>query len=235
MTTILIVEDDENVIDMLRTHLVSEGYRVVSASDGAQALVTVSSLQIDLALLDITLELDDGRDVFRELRLVSDVPIIFLTGRSGESDRIDGLKMGADDYIVKPLSLGEISARIESVLRRTNSNLRHLEIERPTIRFGDLSINENTHEVHVAGELVTLTSKEFALLAFMASTPRQVFSRRQLIESVWSTSKERPSEAIVNEVIRRIRAKIELDSEHPLRIITVRGAGYRFDPVHSIT
>lgn len=235
MTTILIVEDDENVIDMLRNHLVAEGYRVVSASDGAAALAAVSSHKIDLTLLDITLELDDGRDVFRELRLVSDVPIIFLTGLAHESDRIDGLKMGADDYIVKPLSLGEISARIESVLRRTSANLRHLEIERPTIHFGDLNINENTHEVHVAGELVALTSKEFALLAFMASTPRQVFSRRQLIESVWSTSKERPSEAIVNEVIRRIRTKIELDSENPLWIITVRGAGYRFDPVHSIT
>jgi DNA-binding response OmpR family regulator len=173
---------------------------------------------------------EDGREVLRDLRLISDVPVIFLTGRGLETERIAGLKLGADDYIVKPFSLGEVSARIETVLRRSGVNTAQHLIEAPDISFGELQINENTHEVRVAGTLLDLTSKEFALLSFIASTPRQVYTRSQLLEHVWASSSEWQNEATVTEHIRRLRAKIETDPDHPKWIKTVRGVGYRFEP-----
>jgi DNA-binding response OmpR family regulator len=180
--------------------------------------------------LDIVLGSEDGREVLRELRLISDVPTIFLTGRGLETERIAGLKMGADDYIVKPFSLGEVSARIESVLRRSGANSLQHQIDAPNISFGDLQINDNTHEVRLAGKLLDLTSKEFSLLNFIAASPRQVYSRAQLLEHVWSSSSEWQNEATVTEHIRRLRAKIEEDPDHPRWIKTVRGVGYRFEP-----
>jgi two-component system, OmpR family, phosphate regulon response regulator PhoB len=168
--------------------------------------------------------------VFRELRLLSDVPTIFLTGRGLETDRIAGLKMGADDYMVKPFSLGEVSARIESVLRRTNDGGPSRDANEPTMTFGPLQINELTHEVRLDDNLVELTSKEFALLAFLAASPRRVYSREQLLENVWLSSPEWQGGATVTEHIRRLRSKIEVDPDHPTWITTVRGVGYRFEP-----
>ena len=230
MTKILVVDDDAEITKLLENYLTGEGYEVVVASSGASALTATSSAEPDLVLLDIVLGAEDGRDVLRELRLISDVPTIFLTGRGLESERIAGLKMGADDYIVKPFALGEVSARIESVLRRSGVSLAQNEIERPNLKFGELQINESTHEVRLAGELLDLTSKEFSLLAFLASSPRQVFSREQLLEHVWSSSSEWQNDATVTEHIRRLRSKIESDPDHPRWISTVRGFGYRFEP-----
>ena len=230
MATILLVEDDADVITLLQRFLSGEGYQVETASDGASTLAAVAANAPDLVLLDIVLGEEDGRDILREMRYISDVPTIFLTGRGLESERIAGLKLGADDYIVKPFSLGELSARIESVLRRSNSNVAENEIGVPTIRYGDLSINEHTYEVTLGGELIELTSKEFALLAFLASSPRQVFSRQQLLEHVWSSSSEWQNEATVTEHVRRLRAKLEVDPDNPRWIKTVRGVGYRFEP-----
>ena len=230
MTKILVVDDDAEITKLLENYLTGEGYEVVVASSGASALTATSSAEPDLVLLDIVLGAEDGRDVLRELRLISDVPTIFLTGRGLESERIAGLKMGADDYIVKPFALGEVSARIESVLRRSGVSLAQNEIERPNLKFGELQINESTHEVRLAGELLDLTSKEFSLLAFLASSPRQVFSREQLLENVWSSSSEWQNDATVTEHIRRLRSKIESDPDHPRWITTVRGFGYRFEP-----
>ncbi|HEY5112436.1 MAG TPA: response regulator transcription factor [Acidimicrobiales bacterium] len=224
------VEDDLEMVGLLETFLTSEGYEVLVAPDFASALSATSSKAPDLVLIDIVLGTEDGREVFRELRLISDVPTIFLTGRGLESERIAGLKMGADDYIVKPFSLGEVSARIESVLRRSNSNSTTSGIDTPNMRFGELEINESTHEVKLAGNLLELTSKEFALLVFLASSPRQVFSRDQLLQHVWSSSSDWQNEATVTEHIRRVRTKIEVDPDRPLWIRTVRGAGYRFEP-----
>ena len=161
-------------------------------------------------LLDIVLGKEDGRDVFRELRLMSDVPTIFLTGRGLETDRIAGLKMGADDYMVKPFSLAEVSARIESVLRRASGAAGQRDPDEPSMNFGPLQINELTHEVRLDGELVELTSKEFALLAFLAASPRRVYSREQLLENVWLSSPEWQGGATVTEHIRRLRSKIEV-------------------------
>jgi DNA-binding response OmpR family regulator len=230
VTRILIVEDDQEIIKLLEKFLEGDGYEVTVAADLAGALMATSSLSPDLVLLDIVLGAEDGRDVLREMRLISDVPIIFLTGRGLEAERIAGLKLGADDYIVKPFSLGEVSARIESVLRRSGVNLAQHQIDAPTMRFGELQINESTHEVKLDGTLLELTSKEFALLAFLASSPRQVYSRAQLLEHVWSSSSEWQNEATVTEHIRRLRAKIEVDPDNPRWIATVRGVGYRFEP-----
>ena len=230
MTKILVVEDDVEIIKMLEKFLTSEGYEVAVASDCAGAVAVTSSLEPNLILLDIVLGDEDGRDVLGELKLISDAPTIFLTGRGLESERIAGLKLGADDYIVKPFSLGELSARIESVLRRSGMNLSQRQIDAPTMRFGELEINESTHEIRLMGSLLEFTSKEFGLLVFLAKSPRQVFSREQLLEHVWSSSHEWQNQATVTEHIRRLRAKIELDPDHPRRIITVRGVGYRFEP-----
>src|SRR5580658_9748253 len=175
---------------LLDTFLTGEGHEVLVATDGGAAVRATSSMEPDLVILDIVLGNEDGREVLRELRLISDVPTIFLTGRGLESERIAGLKLGADDYMVKPFSLGEMSARIESILRRSGVNASQHLIEAPNIVYGTLQINENTHEVRLAGELIDLTSKEFALLDFMASTPRQVYSRAQLLEHVWASSSE---------------------------------------------
>ncbi len=230
MTKILVVDDDLEITKLLDKYLEGEGFDVAIASSGAGALSAAASQAPDLVLLDIVLGQEDGRELLRELRLISDVPTIFLTGRGLETERIAGLKLGADDYIVKPFSLGEVSARIESVLRRSGVNALQHEIEKPNIRYGKLQINEDTHEVILDGQLLELTSKEFALLSFIAATPRQVYSRSQLLEHVWASSSEWQNEATVTEHIRRLRAKIETDPDHPKWIKTVRGVGYRFEP-----
>jgi DNA-binding response OmpR family regulator len=230
MTRILVVDDDPEITKLLEKFLSNEGYEVSVASNGAAALSAASASEPDLVILDIVLGSEDGREVLRELRLISDVPTIFLTGRGLESERIAGLKLGADDYMVKPFSLGEMSARIESILRRSGANTSQHHIEAPNIVYGTLQINENTHEVRLGGELLDLTSKEFALLNFMAATPRQVYSRSQLLEHVWASSSEWQNEATVTEHIRRLRSKIEQDPDKPMWIKTVRGVGYRFEP-----
>jgi len=229
MVEIVLVEDERDMVDLLSTHLAAEGYQIRSANSLASAVSAVAQREPDLVLLDITLGNDDGRDVLREIRLLSDVPIIFLTGRGLESDRVAGLKMGADDYIVKPFSLSELSARIETVLRRGQTVAR--TVERPSLTFEDITINENTREVRVRGDLIELTAKEYSLLVFLAHSPRQVFSREQLLVHVWSSSGEWQNEATVTEHIRRLRQKIEVDPDAPKRIATVRGFGYRFEPV----
>ncbi len=230
MTRILVVDDDPEITKLLEKFLSNEGYEVSVASNGAGALSAAGASEPDLVILDIVLGNEDGREVLRELRLISDVPTIFLTGRGLESERIAGLKLGADDYMVKPFSLGEMSARIESILRRSGVNTSQHHIEAPNIVYGTLQINENTHEVRLGGELLDLTSKEFALLNFMAATPRQVYSRAQLLEHVWASSSEWQNEATVTEHIRRLRSKIEQDPDKPMWIKTVRGVGYRFEP-----
>jgi DNA-binding response OmpR family regulator len=231
MTSILLVEDDAEMVSLLRRFLPEEGYELRVAADMASTLRAVSELEPSLLLLDIVLGNEDGRDILREVRQISDVPAIFLTGRGLESDRIAGLKMGADDYIVKPFSLAELSARIETVLRRTSVNTSQHSIDAPNLKFGPLEINEQTHDVHLDGVPLELTAKEFSLLAFLAASPRQVFSREQLLEHVWASSPEWQNEATVTEHIRRLRLKIESDPDHPRWITTVRGFGYRFEPV----
>jgi DNA-binding response OmpR family regulator len=226
---VLIVEDDVDMCRMLQQLLQADGYETSSASDGTGALAAVVSDEPDLVLLDVVLGEEDGREVMLELRRLSDLPVVFLTGRGLEMDRIAGLKMGADDYVVKPFSSGELSARIESVLRRRRASGSTWR-SRSSLQFDDLGIDSVTREVRIGERKVGLTAKEFDLLLFFASHPRQVFSRQQILGQVWSSSNEWQDQATVTEHVRRLRQKIEADPDHPRRLMTVRGVGYRFEP-----
>jgi DNA-binding response OmpR family regulator len=215
---------------MLRRLLEADEYGVETVATAPEALAAVVREEPDLVLLDVVLDAEDGRDLLKEMRLVCDVPVVFLTGRGSEIDKVSGLKMGADDYIVKPFSPGELSARVASVLRRTKRQVA-APVRSSIMEIGDLSIDVNSREVTLDGMQLAFTAKEFDLLVFLAATPRRVFSRQQLLESVWGSSGEWQDEATVTEHIRRVRKKIEADPDNPKRISTVRGVGYRFEPV----
>ncbi len=222
---VLVVDDDESVRVLLTRYLEMEGFEVDQVSDGGGALAAIASSNPDLVLLDLMLPAQDGLDILTRLRRDSEVPVILLTARGSEADRILGLKLGADDYVVKPFSPGELTARINSVLRRTRSSA-----PQSVLQFDGLSLDLATREVTVGNLMVTTTAREFDLLAFLAASPRQVFSRQQLLENVWDSSGEWQDPDTVTEHIRRIRRRIEADPDHPRWIKTVRGVGYRFDP-----
>ncbi len=222
---VLVVDDDESVRVLLTRYLEMEGFEVDQVSDGGEALAAITSSNPDLVLLDLMLPAQDGLDILTRLRRDSDVPVILLTARGSEADRILGLKLGADDYVVKPFSPGELTARINSVLRRSRSSA-----PQSVLQFDGLSLDLATREVTVGDLMVTTTAREFDLLAFLAASPRQVFSRQQLLENVWDSSGEWQDPDTVTEHIRRIRRRIEADPDHPRWIKTVRGVGYRFDP-----
>ena len=221
----MVVDDDQAVRVLLTRYLEMEGFQVDQVPDGGAALATIAASQPDLVLLDLTLPSHDGLDILTRLRRDSEVPVILLTARGSEADRILGLKLGADDYVVKPFSLGELTARIASVLRRTRSPL-----PQSVLQFDGLVLDLATREVTAGDLLVSTTDREFDLLAFLASSPRQVFSRQQLLANVWDSSEEWQDPDTVTEHIRRIRRRIEPDPDHPRWIKTVRGVGYRFDP-----
>jgi two-component system, OmpR family, phosphate regulon response regulator PhoB len=222
---VLVVDDDEGVRALLTRYLEMEGFEVEVATDGMAAMEILDKRRPDLVLLDLSLPSVDGLDVLTATRRKSDVPIILLTGRDAEGDRVLGLKLGADDYVVKPFSPAEIAARIETVLRRSRSAPVLSQLE-----FDGLSIDTLTREVRVKGEVVPATAKEFDLLVFLASSPRQVFSRDQLLEHVWRSSPAWQDSDTVTEHVRRLRKRIEDDPEHPRWITTVWSVGYRFEP-----
>jgi two-component system, OmpR family, phosphate regulon response regulator PhoB len=222
---VLVVDDDAAVRGLLERVLGDEGFSVESVGGGREALDALSRRSPNLILLDIMLAETDGLDVLAQLRRTSDVPVILLTARGDETDRVLGLKVGADDYVVKPFSPAELTARIDAVLRRSGPRS-------PTqlLAFDGLSIDLGPREVLVNEAAVELTAREFDLLAFLAGSPRQVFSREQLLQNVWASSGDWQDVATVTEHIRRVRRKIESDPEHPRWVVTVRGVGYRFQP-----
>jgi DNA-binding response OmpR family regulator len=229
---VLVVDDEIMVRNLVCRLLALEGYEVFEAEDGQAAIDLVRKDEPDLVILDVMLPSRDGLDVLSELRRTTNVPIILVSARGGEADRVVGLKMGADDYVVKPFSAAELSARIESVLRRTQA-ARPSKATTASARrlvFAGLEIDLDTREVVVKGRTADTTAKEFDLLAFLAASPRQVFSREQLLEHVWSSSSDWQSEATVTEHIRRLRRKIEDDPDRPRWVTTARGVGYRFEP-----
>jgi two-component system, OmpR family, phosphate regulon response regulator PhoB len=231
---ILVVDDEPMVRGLLKRLLTLEGYEVLEVEDGAAALEQVRKDPPDLILLDLMLPGRDGLDILGDLRRTTDVPVILLTARGEEADRVVGLKLGADDYVVKPFSAAELSARVQSVLRRTQPATA--PASPPAARggrclaFDGLQINLDTREVNVKGEAVEITAREFDLLAFLAASPRQVFSRQQLLEHVWGSSSDWQSDATVTEHVRRLRRKIEDDPDQPRWVTTARGVGYRFEP-----
>ncbi len=222
---VLVVDDDAAVRTLLTRYLEMEGFEVDQAEGGGSALVAIAARRPDLILLDLVLPAEDGLDILNRLRRDSNVPVILLTSRGSEADRILGLKLGADDYVVKPFSAGELAARINSVLRRTRSSATQA-----VLRFDGLTLDVNTREVTVGDAPVSTTAREFDLLAFLASSPRQVFSRQQLLTHVWNSRSEWQDPDTVTEHVRRLRRRIEPDPENPRWIKTVRGVGYRFDP-----
>jgi DNA-binding response OmpR family regulator len=225
---LLVVDDDPEVRGMLVRLLEIEGYKVAEASTGAEAIGALAKGPPDLVILDVMLTTEDGFDVLAAIRRTSDVPVILVTAKNQETDRVLGLKLGADDYVVKPFSPAELAARVGTVLRR--STTRSGPAATATLEFGELNIDPLAREVRVSGELVETTAKEFALLAFLAGSPRQVFTREQLLAQVWDSSSAWQDAGTVTEHIRRIRRKIEADPDRPRWVRTVRGVGYRFEP-----
>ena len=230
-TRVLTVEDDAAIRRMVVRILEDAGYVVDEADDAFSAMELLGAQRPDIILMDVRLPRIDGFDLLARIRRASDVPIIMLTGRGREEERIRGLRLGADDYVLKPFSHGELVARIESVLRRARPSGRHAApAEGLTLTFPGLEINRIAREVRVGDRPIPLTSREFDVLVFLASSPRQVFSREQLLRQVWESSADWQNPATVTEHVRRIRRKIEDDPLAPRWITTVRGAGYRFEP-----
>jgi DNA-binding response OmpR family regulator len=225
MATVLVVEDEPLVREVVVKYLRREGFRTLEAADGDTACATVEREQPDLVVLDLMLPGKDGLGVCRWIRSRSEVPVIMLTARGEEADRIVGLELGADDYVTKPFSPRELAARVKTVLRRA----RQPELRDARLAFGDLELDASTREVAKDGRLLTLTAKEFDLLWFLASNPRHVFSRGQLMDRVWGYDSAVDT-GTVTVHIRRLRAKLEDDPSHPTRLETVWGVGYRFVP-----
>ena len=224
---LLVVDDDPEVRGMLTRLLEVEGYKVTEATTGMEAIEALAKNPPDLVMLDVMLTTESGFDVLAAIRRTSEVPVILVTAKGHETDRVLGLKLGADDYVVKPFSGAELAARVGSVLRRSATRIPE---STGSMEFGELHIDMLAREIKVEGKLVETTAKEFALLAFLASSPRQVFTREQLLSQVWDSSSEWQDAGTVTEHIRRIRRKIESDPDSPRWVRTVRGVGYRFEP-----
>jgi DNA-binding response OmpR family regulator len=225
--SILIVEDEPSIAEVVSLYLRQAGYHVQSIADGQAAQESMRNHLPDLVILDLMLPGLDGYSLTRWLRERSDVPVIMLTSRREEMDRIAGLEMGADDYVVKPFSPQELVSRVRAVLRRGGGE-KSGEGEQSLIT-GDLAIDPRSRTVAIRQTAVELTVKEFDMLYLLVRNPRQVFSRNQLLERVWGVS-EYIDPGTVTVHIRRVREKIESDPSNPQHILTVWGVGYKFEP-----
>lgn len=225
--TILVVDDERSISEVISLYLTRAGYRVKIANDGQSALKELARQMPDLVVLDLMLPEVDGLEITRRLRAVGDTPIIMVTARREEADRILGLEMGADDYMVKPFSPQELVSRVRAVLRRAQG--APAQSTERALEFDSIRIDPVTRLVTMAGVEISLTAKEFDLLWFMANHPRQVFNRDQLLDRVWGeTDYIDPSTVTVH--VRRVREKIEPDAANPRHIHTVWGVGYKFEP-----
>jgi two-component system alkaline phosphatase synthesis response regulator PhoP len=226
---VLVVDDEPKIVDVVRDYLADAGYAVSVAGDGATALAHARAQPPDLVVLDLGLPGIDGLDVARQLQSVEPpVPIIMLTARSDEVDRVLGLELGADDYLVKPFSPRELVARVRAVLRRTAGAAATAERERFTV--GDVTVDTGRRQIEVAGRPVTLTSSEFALVAHLARQPGRVFTRAQLLDVIHGVATP-GYERAVDAHVKNIRRKLEDDPHRPRYLLTVHGAGYRFADV----
>ena len=224
---ILLVDDEPMVTDVMERYLRREGFQVLLAADGEAAVATAQESAPDLILLDLMLPKIDGLTAFRQIRAHSSVPVIILTAKGEETDRIVGLETGADDYIAKPFSPREVVARVKAVLRRAGGAAAPASGD--SIHFDQRLINPRTRDVHVDRRKVELTAKEFDLLWFLASNPGDVFTRAQLLDQVWDYQYAGDASTVTVH-IRRLRSKIEADPDHPRYIKTVWGVGYKFAP-----
>ena len=224
MQTVLVVDDEPMVREVLTRYLEHDGFAVVEAADGDEAVAKLDEAAPDLVLLDLMLPKRHGLEVLRHARTTGDVPVILLTALGDEKDRVAGLELGADDYVVKPFSPREVAARVRSVLRRSAPPAGPT-----TIAFGDVVMDTGRRVVERSGTSVELTRLEFDLLAFLATRPGQVVSRDELLESVWESSSEWQDPATVTVHVRRLRQKLEADPSAPRHLVTVYGVGYRFE------
>ena len=223
---ILLVDDEESLQKLLSYPLRSDGYEVVAAQDGQEALDRFDEGQFDLVVLDVMLPRVDGFDVCRKLRARSAVPIIMLTAKAEEFDKVLGLELGADDYITKPFSMREFRSRVKAVLRRAELVQRDDNGDEPLVQ-GELAIDFSKRQVEVRGEAVRLTYVEFEILSTLARAPGRVFSRTMLLERLWGDSSYRDPRTI-DVHIRHLREKLERDAKSPEYLFTVRGVGYHF-------
>ncbi len=222
--TILVVDDEPQIVRLVRAYLEEASFRVITASDGQQALAVARHEKPDLIVLDVRMPQMDGLEFTRLIRREQDVPIIMLTARAEETDRIVGLELGADDYVTKPFSPRELVARVRAVMRRAQA-----APETPSLlRVGPLTLDRATHTVTVSGQPVELTPTEFSLLETLMTTPGRVFSRSELLEAVQGVAFE-SYERTVDAHVKNLRRKIERPDRPPL-ILTVRGVGYRLNP-----
>ena len=221
---ILVVDDEQKIVNIVKAYLEREGYTVVVAYDGRAALDLARKQAPDLIILDLMLPEISGWEVCRILRAESNVPIIMLTARDEDTDKIVGLEIGADDYITKPFNARELVARVRAILRRAEGTTE----KRKTIRVGDLSIDLERHEVKRGDELLELTNTEFELLRALAENPGRVYSRMQLLSKVQGDAYE-GYERTIDSHIKNLRKKVEPDPNRPRYIITVRGAGYKLE------
>jgi DNA-binding response OmpR family regulator len=225
---ILVVDDDATVAEVVARYLERDGFVVETVGDGRVALERALAEPPDLVVLDLMLPGMDGLEVCRRLRALAPVPIVVLTARGQESDRIVGLELGADDYVAKPFSTKELVARVRAVLRRAKGPLAGTLPGEPRVHHdGDLAVDIAARQARLAGEVVALTAREFELLAFLVRHPRRAFRREEILDHVWGYRYGDTSTVTVH--VRRLREKIEPDPANPVRIATVWGVGYRWE------
>jgi len=223
--TILVVDDEPQIVRLVRAYLEEAGFRVVTAYDGEGALAVARRERPDLVVLDVLMPRMDGLEFTRRVRRERDVPIIMLTARAEETDRVVGLELGADDYVTKPFSPRELVARVRAVLRRTQPS----PAPAPVLRAGPLTLDREAHTVALSGRPVNLTPTEFSILEALMTTPGRAFTRAELLEAVQGVAFE-AYERTVDAHIKNLRRKLEPDPAHPRFILTVRGVGYRLNP-----
>ena len=225
---VLVVDDEPMVRDVLARYLSRSGFEVDVAADGMAAIEAFDRRNPDLVLLDLMLPRIEGLEVFRRIRSRAPAPVIMLTARGAETERVVGLEMGADDYVAKPFSPSEVVARVRAVLRRSGGRAADDDGAEP-LRVGRLRVDPRAREARNSDGAVAMTPKELDLLLFLAANPRQAFSRRQLLDEVWDlASTAEPSTVTVH--MRRLREKVEAEPSEPRHLVTVRGVGYRFEP-----
>jgi DNA-binding response OmpR family regulator len=225
-STILLVDDEDAVQKLLAYPLERDGFRVIQARDGEEALALFDHQRVDLVVLDLMLPKLDGLEVCKRLRAGSDVPIIMLTARGDELDKVLGLELGADDYITKPFSIREFRSRVRALLRRAASP-RRAGVDGEVIATGDLRIDPSRRTVELGGTQIQLTYVEFELLRVFASSPGRVFTREMLLQALWGDSAYREPRTI-DVHVRHLREKLEANPAEPEYLLTVRGVGYRF-------
>jgi len=226
---ILVVDDEASIREVLGQYLTLEGYAALLAADGAEALRLAQATPPDLVILDLMLPGIDGLEVCRRLRAASAVPILMLTARSDEADKIEGFRAGSDDYVTKPFSPREVVLRVRAILRRLEATSVPAMVLDGALRVGSLVIQPQLRQVTRDGASLELTAKEFDLLAFLARRPRQVFSRQQLLEHVWGFDSYIDASTVTVH-IRRLREKVEPDPARPQHLKTAWGVGYKFEP-----